>query len=256
MGPDAPEVLEAARKVRMCLLQYRFERFRNISIPKVPSTTKLSGRPLDLYRALALPFDNEPMMRDALAPLIEQQDKSRIGVLSPVQASTLRVLDLCAHTMPDAAGFWMKSLTADVNSDLESRGERCRVTERKLGDLLTSLSFPNRTRKNTGYVLWLDRADRERLHASARDHRVDEIGADLQAKCELCAKASAPPPKSAPADPQIEEREVSEHSKSEGSEHRERQTRITGFPVRASNRRRPEGVHHTVRRRPLGQTRN
>ena len=201
MSPDAPEVLEAARKARMCLLQYRFERFRNISIPKVPSTTKLSGRPLDLYRALALPFDHEPMMCHDLAPLIADQDKSQMGVLSPAQASALRVLDLSAHQFPDSAGFRLSALTANVNSDLESHGERCRVNERKLGDLLTSLSFANRTRKNTGYVVWLDRADRERLHASARDHRVAEIDAAFMEKCELCAKASSSSPASAPTEP-------------------------------------------------------
>jgi hypothetical protein len=147
----------------------------------------------------------------------------------------------------------MTAPTADVNSDLESHGERCRVNERKLGDLLTSLSFTNRTRKNTGYVVWLDRADRERLHASARDHEVEEIGADLIEKCELCAKASAPSPASAPVEPQKEEEVRLESTKSEGRERRERPTRLTRLRVRASNRRRRGEMRENGTLRPLGQ---
>jgi hypothetical protein len=63
----------------------------------------------------------------------------------------------------------------------------------------------------------------------------EEIGAALMEKCELCAQASAPPPSSAPAEPQMEEKVRSEDSK---SERRERQTGATGLRMQASKRRR------------------
>jgi hypothetical protein len=239
---DAPEVLEAARKARMCLLQYRFERFTNISVPKVPSAAKLSGRPLDLYRALALPFDQEQMMCDDLAPLIAQQETSQMHVLSPAQASVLRVLYVYIHKHPDAPGYFLKALAADVNSDLASRGEASKVNERKLGDILTSLSFTNRTRKNTGYVVWLERADREGLHESALEYGVAEIGADLLVKCELCAQANAPSITSAQAGPKMEAKAPSQDLKSEGRERRERPTLGMRLRVHSSNRRRGGGV--------------
>lgn len=240
--PNDSQLLELAKRARMRLLQFRFERFRNVSAPKIPSEVKLSGRPLDLYRAVALPFGQHQAMCDALAPLIAHQGKSQIDVLSPVQASTLRVLYDSIHKFPSAPGFFMNALTADVNADLASHGEPSRVNERKLGDILTSLSFTNRTRKNTGYVLWLNRADRERLHASARDYGVEEIDADLMAKCELCGKASAPSTASAPAEPQKEEKVQSEDSKSERRVCRERPTRGMRLRVRDSNRLRSPRV--------------
>ena len=117
----------------------------------------------------------------------------------------------------------MSDLTADVNSDLGSCGEPGRVTERKLGDILTSLSFTNRTRKNTGYVLWMDRADRERLHASARDYGVEETDPAAIEKCDMCAQTGASSPASVPHEPPMEEELGLEGSQGEGRERRERQ---------------------------------
>lgn len=53
-----------------------------------------------------------------------------------------------------------------VNEDLRQRGEAGKLSERKLGSVLTSLNLTNRTR-TCGYVLWLDR-DNDRLGRSVR----------------------------------------------------------------------------------------
>jgi hypothetical protein len=204
----------------MQLQQFRFEHYKSLPAPTIPSDVPLSGRPLDLYRAVALPFDEDQDMCHMLAGLIAQQDKFQAPVLSPAQASVLHVLYTYVHKHPDAAGITVSALTAVVNSDLTSRGESV-LNERKMGEILTSLSLTNRTRKNTGYFLWLDRAARERIHATIRDY-----GAEAPVeKCEICAKPGVPPVKNVGAEDPVKERVQLEEVKSERREHRERRPR-------------------------------
>jgi hypothetical protein len=229
-NPNDPQVLEHAKRVRMRLLQFRFEHFGNVSVPIVPSDVQLSGRPLDLYRALALSFDQDPAMCNVLAHLIVEQSKFQARVLSPAQASALHVLYTYVHKNPGSPGASVSFLTAAVNEDLARCGESG-LNERKMGNILTSLSFTNRTKKNTGYVLWLERSDRERIHAAVRDYGAE----DPVEKCELCAKPGVPSVKSVGAEAAVEKTAPSGEMKSERREHRERRER----PSRRGARLRP-----------------
>jgi hypothetical protein len=73
LSPDDPGILQLAKTVRMRLLQFRFEHYRSLSIPKVPADVQLSARALDLYRALALPFGENQVWCDLLARLVASQ---------------------------------------------------------------------------------------------------------------------------------------------------------------------------------------
>jgi hypothetical protein len=76
-----------------------------------------------------------------------------------------------------------------MKANLASRGEPSSVlNERKVGDILTSLGLTNRSRTNTGYVLWLERADRVRIHEMPSDYEVDGIPTDPIQTCEICTK--------------------------------------------------------------------
>ena len=86
-----------------------------------------------------------------------------------------------------------------VNLHLKQRGESFGLNERKLGDILTSLSLKNRTRKNIGYVLWLYREDRARIHATARDYRIEGTDANLIDECQICTPIGRPAPGTLPA---------------------------------------------------------
>jgi hypothetical protein len=119
----------------------------------------------------------------------------------------------------------MSGLTAAVNLDLTSRGESAGLNERKLGDILTSLSFTNRSRRNAGYTLWLDRSDRARIHATASDYRIEGTRMETFENCEIYAKPSAPSPASVPAEDPIQKEVRSEDSKSERREVLEGQLR-------------------------------
>jgi hypothetical protein len=193
--PNDPRILAAAKKVRMRLQQFRFEHYNGFPQPTVPSEAKLSGRPLDLYRAVALPFDQDQNMCRMLAFLIERQNDFQGPLLSPAQASVLKVLYRYIHKMPDAAATGVSILTAIVNSDLDGRGEPA-LKERKMGNILTSLSLTNRPRGKNGYVLVLDRATRERIHATVREHKI-ENPVDT---CRICNPTGAPPAESTGAE--------------------------------------------------------
>ncbi len=148
----------------------------------------MSSRPLDLYRALALPFSGDQEFCKSLANFIAQQRQFQPSLLSPVQASAVRVLHAFIHNLPTREGFVLSELTSEINLDLASCGEPSGLKERKVGDVLTSLGLTNRSRRNIGYVLWVGRCDRVRIHEMARNYEVDGIPTDPIPNCEICTK--------------------------------------------------------------------
>lgn len=158
------------------MLQFRFEHYHTLSLPKIPADLRLSSRTLDLYRALALPLGANQEFCEALAHLIVAQGQFQPGLLSPPQASAVRLLYKLIHAHPTDAAFTLKDLTRAMNSDLASRGEPAGLGERKTGDILTSLGLTNRERVNPGnYVLWLNRSDRVRIHEKVLDYEVGGV---------------------------------------------------------------------------------
>ena len=232
ISPDDPRVLQFAKKVRMRLQQFRFEHYRSLSVPKVPADVQLSSRVLDLYRALALPFGEDQKFCEALALLIASQRQFQSRVISAAQASCIRVLYSLIHVQPSVAGYRLSGLTTEMKANLASRGEpSSALNERKVGDILTSLGLTNRSRTNTGYVLWVERSDRVRIHEMARDYEVDGIGA--KQNCDICKEITASPASSTPE--AADEKQVC--SVQAKREHRERGERGPVVATRAANRR-------------------
>jgi hypothetical protein len=188
ISPDDARMLQFAKTLRMRLLQFRFENYRIVAVPKVPADVRLSSRALDLYRALALPFAKDQSLCELLALLISNQRQFQSRLLSVTQASAVRVLYLIIHVDPSATICSLGGLTSGMRADLASRGEPSKLNERKVGDILTSLGLTNRNRMNTGYVLNLERCDRVRIHEMARDYEVD--GTVQNQNCDIC-KATA-----------------------------------------------------------------
>lgn len=193
-NPRDPEVLERAKFMRARLLQFRFERLRDIPVAKLPLDVGLAARPLDLYRALALPFAEDKHICAVLAEMIVEQEALQAHVLSPAQAATMRVLYHVIHADPNAPYYWLGELTDAVNSDLKSRGEPHGLSERKVGPILTSLSFKDRHRLNKGTILSLDRSDRTRIHSSMRDFKLEAPYGDSIDICPICSPSRAPAP--------------------------------------------------------------
>jgi hypothetical protein len=191
-APNDPNVLRFAEKVRMRLQQFRFEHYRSLSVPKVPTVARLCSRALDLYRALALPFGANQEFCELLACLIAAQRPFQSRLISENQSSAVRVLYTFIHDDSSAAGLKLRGLTAGMNLDLASRGEPSKLNERKVGDILTSLGLTNRSRTNAGYVLCLERADRVRIHKIARDYDVEGTGRNQD--CDMCKEAKTASP--------------------------------------------------------------
>jgi hypothetical protein len=187
-SPDDPRVLQYAEKVRMRLLQFRFEHYRKLPVPKAPLQAQLSSRALDLYRALALPFGSDQKFCELLASLIGAQRRFQPSLLSPAQASVVRVLHAFIHKYPASPGFMLSDLTTAMSLDLASRCEPSGLNERKVGYILTSLGLTNRSRKSNGYALWLNRSDRVRIHEMPRDYEVDGVPTEPIQTCEICTK--------------------------------------------------------------------
>jgi hypothetical protein len=235
ISPDDPRVLQFAKKVRMQLQQFRFEHFRSLSIPKVPADVQLSSRALDLYRALALPFGENQELCKALAFFIVCQGQFQSRLLSATQASAVRVLYTLIHLNPSGAAWKLSILTSMMNKGLASRGEPARLNERKVGDILTSLGLTNRSRTNTGYVLWVERSDRVRIHEMARDYDVD--GAGPNQNCDICKETSTAAPAIGAPGVAAEIQARPDEPKHEHRERGERRERGPAAATRAAKRR-------------------
>jgi hypothetical protein len=77
-----------------------------------------------------------------------------------------------------------------VNFNLESLQETFRLNAHEVGRALTSLGFTNRKRTNAGFILWLDRGTRKRIHDLAHTYAIDQgtefEGESFRNGCELC----------------------------------------------------------------------
>jgi hypothetical protein len=173
----------------MRLLQFRFEYFNKLKPPKTPGAEKLSARLVDFYRALALPIGEDEDLCTLLAHSIANQRQFHRCLLSAPQASMVRVLFGLIHATPNDCSYWLSHLTHLMNSDLSSHNEPAGLNERRAGDILTSLGLTNRTRRNAGYYLWVDRADREQVHQHVQHYEVDCLPPASAPKCEFCTRA-------------------------------------------------------------------
>ena len=236
ISPDDPEVLQFAKKVRMRLQQFRFERYRKPSFPKVPAGVRLSSRALDLYRALAIPMVEDQNFCTILAHLIAGQGQFQARLISATQASAVRILHTLIHFEPLPGGHKLKELTNWMRADLNWCGEPWRINERKTGDVLTSLGLTNRSRTNPGgYVLWLERSDRVRIHEMARDYEVDRVEPDP--KCDICKEISTVHTAARTDEIGKQTRVRSNTEKRNQHEHHERHEHIPMATTRAVNRR-------------------
>jgi len=190
LSPDDPKVIQYAATARKRLLQFRLEHFNNLVAPEPPAELQLSSRSRDLYRALALPVGELQDLCEKLARLVAAQRHFQTALLSPQSAAAVRVLYSLIHVFPESPCFPLSVVTSRMNKDLADSGEPSGLNERKVGDILTSLSFTNRTRQNTGYVLWLNRSERVQIHELPRKYEIDRIPVEPILNCNICNKPS------------------------------------------------------------------
>ena len=109
-SPDDPKILTIAAKVRMQLLQFRFEHYHTLWPAKIPAGRQLCARTLDLYRKLSLALAADEEARWKAARLVAEQRQFQPSLLTPPQASAVRVLYASVHDNPTTGSFLLRGL--------------------------------------------------------------------------------------------------------------------------------------------------
>jgi len=218
LTPDDPRILYHAEKLQRQLLQFRLASYRTLRIPKIPGEEALRPRTRDLLRALAMPVADDKRICEVLLSLLKQQQP--LGELLSVSQST--VLDLLydtIHDNPEVNYITISELTRCANENLREKGEPGKILEKKLGNILTSLHLTNRTRRNDGFVLWVDRKTREQIHQLVRAYGPTP---KMSPACEMCRLMSTRPTSDATTGPHIKSDGVGTRGSRERGELRER----------------------------------
>jgi len=199
--PTDKKILDSADRLRSALLQYRLENYHSLRLPKVEGDERLHSRTRDLYQALALPLGNNPALCELLVERFEVQQEINREHLSPDSTAVLRVLYEIIHSHPQDGTYAQKELTLRVNLSLEWLQENFRLNAPAVGRALTSLGLTNRKRTNAGFILWLDRGTRTRIHDLAHAYAIDHESQFLEdgfgEGCDLCKYPAGSNPSSA-----------------------------------------------------------
>jgi len=200
-----PQVVAAARKLQGQLLMFRFQKYNTLQASQIPGSENLRSRNRDLYEALALPIADDSEACARLQEGMEEQQSFQRQQLAPNQTAVIETLYQQIHVHADQGTFPIRDLAKDANLNLMRTGERYRLNPKGVGAVLTTLGFHDRTRTNAGWVVWLDRNARERVHSLMLLHGVDGLAAGLPPEnhgeeCEFCKRPGWRSPEIAPAD--------------------------------------------------------
>ena len=191
--PTGKNFLDVADVLRNQLLHYRLENYHSLRLPKVEGDERLHSRTRDLYQALALPLASNADLCGCLVRFFEIQQDINREPLSPTSAAVLRFLYEWIHVNLNEGKCAQKDLTFGVNFNLDRLQETFRLNAHAVGRALTSLGFTNRKRANAGFILWLDKGTRMRIHNLANAYAIDQESQFQEEGfgngCELCNKA-------------------------------------------------------------------
>jgi hypothetical protein len=191
-----PEILHAAEDLQRQFLQFRFDKFNALRLPKIPGDDELRSRSRDLYEALLLPVSECAMECIHLFKLFQKQQKFSREPLSACHAAVLVTLFIAIHSLSEKGTMAVNNLTSAVNNILRSNGDGFQISPRKVGAALTSLGLTDRRRTNTGWHLVLDRMAQERIHeliaAYGVDNNLGQVDRESKRGCEFCKGRSGP----------------------------------------------------------------
>jgi hypothetical protein len=103
-------------------------------------------------------------------------------------AAVLNAVYTAIHSIGDNMGCRISSLTEAANQHLRDIGEPSCLSEKRVGNILTSFNLGNRTRTNEGYVQCFSRQIKEQVHRLAFSHKANLNSAQTQYQdCELCS---------------------------------------------------------------------
>jgi hypothetical protein len=195
-------ILEAADNLQKQFLQYRFEKYRALSLPRISGDERLHSRARDLYEALALPMGENREASQRLVDCFVVQQYSNREPLYPTHSAVLNFLNFKIHSYPWTSPLrrgpiTIGQLTDSVNSFLKWEGERFRLNPKQVGAALTSLGMLNRKRTSLGWEILIDRQDEKRIHDLmefyGKDHPYQQqISMESRRDCEFCTDLEDP----------------------------------------------------------------
>jgi len=206
---DEVEVQQMAADLRARLLTFRLENYKAVKPVAVAGDEKLRPRTRDLLRTLAAGHAQDAERCQGLLKFFESGEAVPLEPLSPEHNAVLRALFAIIHP-GDFSLIWISHLAEKVNRFLEQSGDRLRMMPRKVGAVLTSFGFTNRTRTKSGWVLYLSQQDAEKLHQLAACYGIDGFKDRFLSMspedCSLCRAAGLHKkgPDSPPAPPGLE----------------------------------------------------
>ncbi len=220
---DEPRVQQMAADLQAQLLRFRLENYKAVKLAGVAGDEVLRPRTRDLLRVLSAGHAQDAERCQGLLKFFESGQAVPSEPLSPEQNAVLRTLFALVH--PNKFSYiWIRDLANNVNSFLQAAGERLRLPPRKVGSVLTSLGFANRTRKNSGWVLYVSQQDAEKLHQLVARYGIDGfkdrfLGMSPE-DCSLCRAAGlhkkGPDLASIAVDQKVSTREVDLRAKLSG----------------------------------------
>jgi hypothetical protein len=192
--PSDFEVEREAATLQAQLLQFRFENYRRVQPGPISGDEVLRPRSRDLLRVLSAAHLQDVKRSQRLLEFFESGQAVPHEPLSPEQNAVLRALYSLIHIRKDYVSIQTGDLTEAVNYFLRCAGESLRLQPRKVGAVLTSLGFSNRTRTNSGWFVSLNREDAEKLHQLAEHYGIDRLNGRFQEisldDCDLCRAAA------------------------------------------------------------------
>jgi hypothetical protein len=170
---DEPKVQQMAADLQAQLLRFRLENYETVKAAAVAGDEVLRPRTQDLLRSLAAAYAKDVERSQRLFKFFESGQGIPAEPLDPEQNAVLRALFSLIHLHKDFSSIRVGDLTRIVNLFLDRAGENLRLSPRKVGAVLTSLSVATRTRTNSGWALSVNRQDAERMHQLAACYGID-----------------------------------------------------------------------------------
>ena len=190
---EDPSVQQLAVHLQAQLLKFRLENFKTVQPAPVPGDEALRPRTRDLLWALTAAHARDTQRSQRVLKFFESGQGLASEPLSLEQNAVLRMLFLAIHLRESFVSIQIRNLTQSVNSFLAEMRENLRLQPRKVGAVLTSLGFCDRTRTNSGWIISLTRQDAEKLHQLAACYGLDGFRDRLLSispdDCALCQAA-------------------------------------------------------------------
>jgi hypothetical protein len=161
--PSDPEMVQLSREIQAQSLRFRLETYRSIQLASVPGAERLNPRERDLLTAVAAPFADDPRWCDLLLQSFEVTGQLMQRTLPPDEGAVLDGLYAESHRSGGYLQMTVGDLAKSIFEIYKTAGQTMRLEPRAVGAILEKFGI-RRNRVNSGYMFWIHRNTRDRIH--------------------------------------------------------------------------------------------